>query len=202
MSAIININDKAVTRIEYHGKAIISCSMVDKIHEKTQKTAYQAFIHHKHRFVEGKHYFDLPYEVWSGFAVFDVLDHQTTENGFGGGATPPPNTKTRGGHTRNMIFLTEIGYAKLIKSFDDDLAWEIYDLMVDNYFNVPTRVVEVPEDQQQLLGMWSWLRARKVAMKAEMKDIVQMEKECLEKLDKLAPAFRIPASKQPSLPLR
>ena len=57
-----------------------------------------------------------------------------------------------------------------------------------------------PECQQQLLGMWSWLRARKAVLKAELRDISQMENECTERLDQAAGPFHIPA-KQQSLPL-
>lgn len=36
----------------------------------------------------------------------------------------------------NIYLLSERGYSKLLKIMDDDLAWEKYDNLVDNYFNM------------------------------------------------------------------
>lgn len=36
----------------------------------------------------------------------------------------------------NAYILSERGYAKLLKILDDDKAWDIYDQLVDNYFNM------------------------------------------------------------------
>jgi ORF6N domain. len=38
--------------------------------------------------------------------------------------------------TQNVYVLSERGYAKLLKILEDDKAWEIYDELVDGYFNM------------------------------------------------------------------
>ena len=38
--------------------------------------------------------------------------------------------------SKNIYVVSERGYAKLIKIFDDDLAWEMYDKLLDNYFDM------------------------------------------------------------------
>lgn len=38
--------------------------------------------------------------------------------------------------TQHVYLLSERGYAKLLKILEDDKAWEIYDQLVDNYFNM------------------------------------------------------------------
>lgn len=38
--------------------------------------------------------------------------------------------------TQHVYLLSERGYAKLLKILDDDKAWDIYDQLVDNYFNM------------------------------------------------------------------
>lgn len=38
--------------------------------------------------------------------------------------------------TQHVYLLSERGYAKLLKILEDDKAWEIYDELVDNYFNM------------------------------------------------------------------
>lgn len=37
---------------------------------------------------------------------------------------------------KHIYLLSERGYAKLLKILDDDKAWDIYDQLVDNYFNM------------------------------------------------------------------
>lgn len=39
-------------------------------------------------------------------------------------------------NSNNIYLLSERGYAKLLKILEDDKAWEIYDELVDNYFNM------------------------------------------------------------------
>lgn len=38
--------------------------------------------------------------------------------------------------TQHVYLLSERGYAKLLKILEDDKAWDIYDDLVDNYFNM------------------------------------------------------------------
>lgn len=45
-------------------------------------------------------------------------------------------TKAQWGNANHVYLLSERGYAKLLKILDDDKAWDIYDQLVDNYFNM------------------------------------------------------------------
>lgn len=45
-------------------------------------------------------------------------------------------TKAQWGNANHIYLLSERGYAKLLKILDDDKAWDIYDKLVDNYFNM------------------------------------------------------------------
>lgn len=45
-------------------------------------------------------------------------------------------TKAQWGNSNHIYLLSERGYAKLLKILDDDKAWDIYDELVDNYFNM------------------------------------------------------------------
>lgn len=44
--------------------------------------------------------------------------------------------KAQWGNANNIYMLSERGYAKLLKILEDDTAWDIYDELVDNYFNM------------------------------------------------------------------
>lgn len=56
-----------------------------------------------------------------------ISNHLFSEYGF---------TKAQWGNANNIYMLSERGYAKLLKILEDDKAWEIYDELVDNYFNM------------------------------------------------------------------
>lgn len=45
-------------------------------------------------------------------------------------------TKAQWGNANHIYLLSERGYAKLLKILDDDKAWDVYDELVDNYFNM------------------------------------------------------------------
>ncbi|WP_125764488.1 ORF6N domain-containing protein [Companilactobacillus hulinensis] len=42
--------------------------------------------------------------------------------------------------TKNIYLLSERGYSKLLKLLEDDKAWEVYDQLVDSYFNMRTAI--------------------------------------------------------------
>ena len=44
--------------------------------------------------------------------------------------------------SNHLYLLSERGYAKLLKIMDDDKAWDIYDELVDNYFNMRVAIKE------------------------------------------------------------
>ncbi|QYE96679.1 phage antirepressor KilAC domain-containing protein [Paraclostridium sordellii] len=43
-------------------------------------------------------------------------------------------TKAQVGNSKNIYLLSERGYAKLIKIMDSDIAWDIHDKLIDEYF--------------------------------------------------------------------
>lgn len=58
-------------------------------------------------------------------------------------------TKAQWGNAKNIYLLSERRYAKLLKILDDDKAWDIYDELVDNYFNMR---VAIKENQPSLVA--------------------------------------------------
>ena len=54
--------------------------------------------------------------------------------------------------TKNVYLLSERGYSKLLKIMQDDLAWEKYDELVDNYFNM-RQVINSDEELKKNLLM-------------------------------------------------
>lgn len=62
------------------------------------------------------------------------------------GGCEPPQFKELGytvmmvSKANNIYVLSERGYAKLLKILEDDTAWELYDQLVDSYFNMREKI--------------------------------------------------------------
>jgi hypothetical protein len=56
--------------------------------------------------------------------------------------------------SNNIYILSERGYAKLLKILEDDKAWELYDGLVDGYFNMREYIhQEKPKSQAEVIAM-------------------------------------------------
>jgi hypothetical protein len=93
--------------IEIEGQRVITLPMIDIEHQRPDGTARRNFNANKDRLLEGKHYF---------------VRNSSEARGMG---LIAPN---------GAIFLNERGYLLLVKSFTDDLAWEVQERLVEGYF--------------------------------------------------------------------
>lgn len=89
------------------------------IHESNVRRVNEVINRNRKRFRDGVDIIDLLSN--ENFAV--VLN----DSGF---------TQNQINASNNIYLLSERGYAKLLKILEDDKAWEIYDELVDNYFNM------------------------------------------------------------------
>lgn len=87
------------------------------IHERPVKAINQSIDRQINRFKEGIDILDLK----KNFAV------TLSDLGF---------SQNQINASKHIYLLSERGYAKLLKILEDDRAWEIYDELVDNYFNM------------------------------------------------------------------
>ena len=110
---------------EYNGLRLVTLDDVDKVHNRPKGTAKRNFNQHKEQLVKDEDYFEIsPYEIRTNkiMQISNAL-------------------------RRDMIFLTEMGYLMLVKSFTDDLAWKVQRQLVNNYFRVkqePTQLTIEP----------------------------------------------------------
>lgn len=88
------------------------------IHDRPVKAINQAIERQINRFKNGIDILDLKVE---NFAV------TLSDLGFNQGQINA---------SKHIYMLSERGYAKLLKILEDDTAWDIYDELVDNYFNM------------------------------------------------------------------
>lgn len=91
---------------------------IAKIHGKELRQINQAINMNRKRFKDG----------------IDIVDLLNQSDGFRKFAQE--NELIGSNRAQHVYLLSERGYAKLLKILDDDKAWDIYDKLVDNYFNM------------------------------------------------------------------
>lgn len=116
-------------------KAMLVKDIAD-IHGREVKVINQAIKMNRNRFKNDIDLIDLKTEV-------NQIDHE--KFGF---------TQNAWNRSNNAFLLSERGYAKLLKILEDDTAWEIYDQLVDNYFNMRAGQRELPvNDPMEILRL-------------------------------------------------
>lgn len=108
MNELITINGTGLAVKEYHGQRVVTLRDVDAAHQRPFGTARKRFNDNKDRFVDGVDYF------------VRNSDEAAKEYGI-----IAPN---------GLTLITESGYLMLVKSFTDDLAWEVQRQLVNTYF--------------------------------------------------------------------
>ena len=117
------------------GKRALLIKDIADIHDTDVRVINQTINRNRKRFKDGIDIVDLKQVTDSD--VF--LDY-----GF---------TKAQWGNANNIYILSERGYAKLLKILEDDTAWDIYDELVDGYFNMRSEQFKLPTDPMDILAL-------------------------------------------------
>lgn len=113
MNNVVSINNHNLQVKEYRGQRVVTFKDIDVCHEKAEGSAKRRFNDNKERFIRGVDYYEISKK--------DVGDDFARTYGF--------NEKAPKGYV-----LTESGYMMLVKSFTDDLAWNVQRMLVNTYF--------------------------------------------------------------------
>lgn len=108
----IAINNHNVSVVECKGQRVITFKMMDELHERPEGTARRNFNAHKARLVEGEDYFKICADEIRTHKIVDI------------------SAKSH----EDVTLLTQSGYSMLVKSFTDDLAWQVQKELVRSYF--------------------------------------------------------------------
>ena len=112
----VSINKADITVKEYQGKRVVTLKEIDLCHGRPDGTARKRFNNNKQHFIEGVDYF------------VRKTDEAAKEYGV-----IAPN---------GLVLVTESGYMMLVKSFTDDLAWDVQRQLVNTYFNCKAKQPE------------------------------------------------------------
>jgi len=110
----IQINNQSLAVKEYQGQRVVTLKDIDLVHDRPAETAGRNFRKNKKRFIENEDYISIK-----------PSDFKRDEIRRLGISSPA------GGY-----LITETGYLMIVKSLNDDLAWQVQRELVKNYFRV------------------------------------------------------------------
>lgn len=153
------------------GKKAITDKHIAEIHDMEDRNVRGRITTNIKRFKEGVDYIDL--------LNCCLSDKQQIMLNLG-------YTKMQISKAKNIYLLSERGYAKLIKIMDTDLAWDIHDKLIDEYFqmkemikngNLPSYQIEDEE-----IRAFAWIKERKREKYEQLKLFRKAVEERMEKL--------------------
>lgn len=109
-STIVTINKVDLPIKEWNNQRVVTLKDIDRVHGRPEGTARKRFNDNKKHFIIGQDY------------IVRNSDEAKTEYGL-----KAPN---------GLTLLTESGYLMIVKSFQDDLAWEVQRQLVNSYFKL------------------------------------------------------------------
>lgn len=112
LADMIHIGNTDVFVKEYNGQRVVTFKDIDDVHGRPDGTANKRFLDNKKRFVEGEDYFKVSNSEIRKSRIIPISDNDFMDK----------------------ILITEQGYLMLVKSFTDDLAWEVQRKLVNEYF--------------------------------------------------------------------
>ena len=154
----ITINKTEVSVKEYQGNRVVTFKDIDMVHGRPDGTARKRFNDNKEHFIEG--------------VDFYAIDQPSEIRTLG-------ITRPQGGTPQSVTLVTESGYLMLVKSFTDDLAWDVQRQLVNTYFRVAIQskadTINLSIKQKRAEAMFMNAQARLI--NAETRRLVILQKE-------------------------
>lgn len=110
-NSCVVINAFPVLIKEYHNQRVVTFRDIDTVHGRPDGTASRNFRKNRNYFIEGEDYFKITPDEFRR-TIGDMDKRQQND----------------------VTLITESGYLMLVKSFTDDLAWEVQRQLVNTYF--------------------------------------------------------------------
>lgn len=144
MTKEITINNRPLSIREYNGQRVVTFKDIDAVHGRPDGTASRNFRNNRERFIEGVDYFKIsPDEFRRTFGEMDLRQQN------------------------DITVFTESGYLMLVKSFTDDLAWQVQRELVNFYFRAKDIISEQSDKLNEMKIRASADRAAAMKMNAE-----------------------------------
>lgn len=122
MNDLITIGNTQFTAKTLDGKPVLTFRDIDAIHHRPEGSASRNFRSNRQRFIEGEDYFKItPDEFRQAIGNMDSRQQN------------------------DVTLVTESGYLMIVKSFNDDWAWEVQRRLVKTYFRAKELAAEKPK---------------------------------------------------------
>lgn len=125
MNELIHIGNTDISIKEYNGQRVVTFKDIDAVHGRPDGTARKRFNDNRQHFIENEDFF--------------VRNTDEAKKEYG---IVAPN---------GLVLITEQGYLMLVKSFTDDLAWDVQRQLVSSYFKVRSAVDERLSPETKML---------------------------------------------------
>lgn len=107
------IANSTISIKEYQGQRVVTFKDIDTVHNRPEGTARRNFNANKKHFIEGEDYFRIsPNEFRTAIAPMDSRQ------------------------SNDVTLFTESGYLMIVKSFTDDLSWDVQRKLIKCYFKL------------------------------------------------------------------
>lgn len=157
--SIISINGHEIIIKEYRGKRVLTFKDIDALHQRPDGTARKRFNENRGHFIEGTDFFKIsPSEFRTAIGEMDSRQ------------------------SNDATLITESGYLMLVKSFHDDLAWEVQRKLVNGYFRIQT----VQEQFADLSPELRLLINLEISQKQQAKELAEVKQEMQDIRDAVA----------------
>lgn len=167
MNELINIYGTDISIKEYKGQRVVTFSDIDRVHERPEGTAKRNFNANKIHFTEGEDYFRVSSDEIRTNGLFSVSDNDH----------------------RDKALITEQGYLMLVKSFNDDKAWEVQKRLVKSYFTVRDLTSDLSPQLQLMMQMVNQMAQTERQVK-EVKALAEKTAETAEAIkEAVQPVF-------------
>lgn len=140
MSNVITIENTEMQIREYNGQRVVTFKDIDIVHHRQNGTSRKAFSRNKKHLIEGEDFFRIS------------RNNSNETNSYG---QNNPNVTDR--DIRNIVIpnkgitvLTESGYLMIVKTFTDDLSWQVQRQLVNAYFKVKNELeqTDISDDME------------------------------------------------------
>lgn len=147
-----------IQKVEYNGVLVLTTQQIAEAYGTSTDTVTKNFNRNKDRYVNGKHYISL-----EGAEKNDFVDRGQFDRGL-------KNAKT-------LYLWTQKGAFLHAKSLNTDTAWEVYDRLVDSYFDKKENITvsELSPELQMFKSLWDMQAKQELEQKRQAEEIAAVK---------------------------